>query len=918
MPEWKEEIRHRLASLRLEPTREAEIVKELSQHLDDRYAESLAGGATEEEASRATIAELRESESLAQELRRVEQPANLEPVILGGGRQNMIADLWQDLRYAVRGLRKHARLSIAVIATLTLGIGISAVAFNDFNASALRPRVDKDFDSFVKVYTASTRDPRRPNPPGELTTLENYLAWRDGAKSLRQLAAYTEFYAPLGQNNPVEARALLVTSNFFSVYDLERPLMGRLLQPEDCSEARPVVVLSERIWRHRFAADPQIIGRVVHFNGQPVTVVGVAPNFAGMVNRARLWFPYTLETYLKAGDHLQKPGKDSWLLVVGRLKPGFSYRDAAAELGLIANQLDRLHPGRLTTLTVTDGSGIKDPERGNSVIWAGTLLLGALFLLVLVVCVNVATMLLARATARRQEIAVRLALGARKGRLVRMLMTETFLLATLAGLLSLYLVYHLPDPLDRWLMNPSSDGGATNRMWSIAPDWRVFVYLALLTVLAGTIAGLQPALQSLKINLSEMLKGRQSSLGRRGAWLYGLLMGAQVALSFLWLYSASQFVSNAQHNARFDPGYETRQVLWTSLSMQGRATPQRTYGDFHRALTERLSALPGVESVAYLNRSGPGNTSSRLLTAGQATEQELHGAEIKGVSPNFFETLGIPIVSGRSLRESDPPCDDRARVACPAVVSQRLARVFWGDENPLGKILRMSNGPTYGTGGPAYEVVGVARDISSLTHWRVGQVDGPTLYGVLDLNSDGRTSPFVRFAGDATPLTRAITAAVLELAPGLSIEVRTIQSIRDGVISDLWRQTQQVILISALAVGLAVIGIYGVVAFAVSQRTKEIGIRIALGAQKKNIYHAVLRSSGRPIIIGLLIGLALTVAIWSAIAQLSQNSEYTFNVRDPMNYALTAILLVGVALSAMLVPARRATRVDPMMALREE
>src|SRR5215475_9081804 len=265
MPEWKVEIRRRLARLRLEPTREAEIIEELAQHLEDRHAESLTRGATPDEAYRAALAELRESESFAQELRRVEQPANLEPVILGAGRQNMIADLWQDLRYAVRGLRKHALLSIAVIATLTLGIGISAGAFNDFNASSLRPRVDKDFDSFVKVYTASTRDPRRPNPPGELATLENYLAWRDGAKSLRQLAAYTEFYAPLGQNNPVEARALLVTSNFFSVYDLEGPLMGRLLQPEDCSEARPVVVLSERIWRHRFAADPQIIGPVLHF-----------------------------------------------------------------------------------------------------------------------------------------------------------------------------------------------------------------------------------------------------------------------------------------------------------------------------------------------------------------------------------------------------------------------------------------------------------------------------------------------------------------------------------------------------------------------------------------------------------------------------------------------------------------------------
>jgi hypothetical protein len=215
--------------------------------------------------------------------------------------------LWQDVSYAARSLRKHALLSIIVIATLTLGIGVSAGVFTYYNAEFLRARLNKDFDSFAKVYSAYTTDPRRPGAWGE-TTLEDYLAFRDGAKSLRNLAAYADFYAPLGKDDPVGVRSLLVTSNFFSLYDLRQPLMGRLLQPEDYAGAKPVVVLGERLWRNQFAADPQIVGKTAHFNGQPVTVVGVAPTFAGMVNGATAWLPYTLETYLKSGDHLLRPG----------------------------------------------------------------------------------------------------------------------------------------------------------------------------------------------------------------------------------------------------------------------------------------------------------------------------------------------------------------------------------------------------------------------------------------------------------------------------------------------------------------------------------------------------------------------------------------------------------------------------------
>ncbi len=915
MPDWKQEINERLASLNLEPTREAAIVEELAQYLDDHHAELLAGGATEAEAYQRTLAELSGSELLARELRRVERPSNPEPIVLGTNRRtNMIADLWQDLRYAVRGLRKHALLSSVVIATLALGIGVSAGVFGFFNALMLRAPVDRDFDSFVRVYSAYTTNPTRPGRPRD-TTLEDYLAYRDRAMSLRNLAAWAPFDVPLGQDDPVEVRVVLVTSTYFPLYNLERPLMGRLLEPEDCAAAKPVVVLSERLWRNRFASDPQIVGKVVHFSGQPVTVVGVTPIFAGVldVNGASAWFPYTLETYLKLGDNLLRPGEATWLFVAGRLNLGFSRQDAATELRLLASQQSRLHPGRTTTLTVTDGSMIQDPYWRGKTILGLTLVFGALIILVLIVCVNVNTLLLARAAMRRQEIAVRLALGASRVRLVRMLLAETYLLASLAGLLSIYFAYHVPGALTRWLLREGQD-----IFFSLAPDWRVFGYLTLMTAFAGTMAGLTPALQSLKVNLSDSLKGRHSLLGgaARGSRLYSLLVGAQAALSFFLLVYACVSVRAYQKASTFDPGFETRQVVWADLIMRSRSDEQRNWGAFHRTLTERLVALPGAQSIAYSDRHPFGAPEITVQAPGLAPRQ----VNSILVSPNYFTTLGIPIVSGRAIRDDDPPCGQTSGNAsgnygCSVVVSQQLARVFWPGGNPLGQTLRTPQGNSF-------EVVGVARDISRT---RLGRLDDPMIYRPMNLNGAYpkryEAYAFVRFSGDGALLARAVCTTIREMVPDLSVRAETIQSFRDSEIAELWRIGRIIVFIVALAVTLAVIGIYGVVAFAVAQRNKELGIRIALGAGKKDIYRAVLSFSARPVAVGLLIGLVTTLGTTSTIAQAFRDGmfgEFTLYVQDPITYAIAAILLVAAALAAMLIPARRATRVDPILALREE
>jgi predicted permease len=384
------------------------------------------------------------------------------------------------------------------------------------------------------------------------------------------------------------------------------------------------------------------------------------------------------------------------------------------------------------------------------------------------------------------------------------------------------------------------------------------------------------------------------------------LIGTQIALSFFLLYGAAVFVGTAEKAASFEPGFETRQVLSTTLLMQSRAPGQRKWGAFHEALTERLSALPGAQTVAYSDY-GPfrnGSPERSVQIPGQASRN----AGINWVSPDFFSALGIPIVSGRTFSVSDAPC---GKTGCSVVVSERLAREFWPGENPLGEMLQDHEGHSF-------EVIGVVRDLSST---RLGGMDGPMIYQPFDFSGAREAAVFVRFSGDAGALARSVTATVRDIAPELSFwsPPQTIQRFREELMDSIWGVTKLIALLCGMAVSLALIGIYGVVAFAVSQRTKEMGIRLALGAQKRDIYQAILGTSGQPVAIGLVLGVALTGATWSAtLAPLLHSQEFSFNSGEPMAYAVTAVLLACVALAAMLIPARRATKVDPMVALREE
>jgi predicted permease len=812
----------------------------------------------------------------------------------------LIDRLSGDIRFALRNLRKHALLSATVIITLALGLGVSTAVFTFVDATVLRARVDKDPDSFVRVYSTYTTDPANPGPSGS-TTLEDYLAFRDHAQSLQDIVAWQRVTAPLGQNDSSERWVLLVTCDFFQLYPLNHPGLGRLLDESDCAASRPVVVLSETLWRDRLAADPHVIGKSISFNGQPVTVVGITPSeFVGQIRGAQAWFPYTLQPHLKLGPDFRKAPDAPWLTVEGRLSPGFSRVGATSELALLARRQDLLHPLRRSAVTLTNGSMLQEPQIHGTVSLLVALTMGVLTFIVVIVCANVTALLLSRGDARRQEIAIRLALGATKPALVRMLLVETLVLASLASLASLYFVYQLPGILMHWLVvGPVK--------WPVYPDWRVFVYLSSITLLAAALAGLAPAIESVRINLTDALKRGPSLFGGAGKEFSfrDLLIAGQVAASLFLLVGAGLFLRAHHQMMARGPGYDTRQVLIPSLSLRDPREFPQSWRTFHSVLTQRLQAVPGVQSVAYASEQASSGEGEARVESVQLAGRSMRHVHINEVSPEFFATLGIPILGGRGLQETDSAC---GRTVCRVVVSEEFVKEFITTEDPLGVSLRTSKGATL-------EVVGVARDTSSALH---GRPDSPLIYEPWAPDAEPY-APIVRFSGDAVAVGQAVTAMLRRSYPGAYLDVRTIQSEIDANLDGFWHLEVLTAILGGVAVTLAIIGIYGVISFTVTRRTQEIGVRVALGGQNTDIYAAVIKPNLRPIIVGMIVGesLALTGA-WILSRVLERNPFMPMRPNDPVTFAAVPILIAAAALVACYVPARRASRVNPTIALRYE
>jgi len=557
-----------------------------------------------------------------------------------------IETIFEDARYGLRLIRKNLALSAVLVLTLTIGIGMNVSVFTLINAIALRARVDRDPGSFVAVVSKYLGGGR--SWFGEVSH-QDYLAYASRTHALTNISAWSFASVSLDKNDP-GTRALLVSCNFFAVYGLDRPRRGRLFRPAACSVPgqAPVAIVSEELWRDRLGADPHLVGKVIQLNEQAFTVVGIAPaGFYGRINRAALWIPYTAQPLLEPElNRFQNPDA-SWLVLNGRLAPGVSRFTAEAELSIIARQQDRLNPGRRTTLTVTNGSMISQLDargRGADAWWLLVFTMIAMSLVLLITCANVTTLLLSRAVARQREIAVRLSLGAARVRLLRMLLTESFLIAGAAGAASVWMAYRVPAALFQYLAKQPPD-------FPLAPDWLIFAYIGGVVLVAGILSGVAPALESLKVDLTACLKGCGSVLGRAaaGAGMHGLLVGAQVAMSLVLLVTAAFFGQAHWKMFHTEHSFPTRRILVVPVRFPVRSTAASTRS-LYRRITEPLASLPGVQSVTYdgiVPLLLPNIV--KVTLAGQG-DDTAHPVDVQLASPGYFRTMDIPLVAGREFR----------------------------------------------------------------------------------------------------------------------------------------------------------------------------------------------------------------------------------------------------------------------------
>ena len=813
----------------------------------------------------------------------------------------------QDIKLGVRTLRKHSLITGVAVVTLSLGIGVSAGIFALVNAFWLRPAVEKDPGNFVRLFAYNGQPSFQFGQPGSIS-LEDYRAYQSSAHSLAELAAWHQARPFFDTANPKPLRAALVTCNFFSLYGLAKPELGRLLLPKECSGegSNSVAVISDEFWRTQLNADPKILGRTILLNKLPFTVVGITPpRFSGRMSyRFSAWIPLLCpmaglleQDSSTAADFIHNQSIQ-WLAVEGRRRAGYSIRAVQAELSLLAQHQDSLHPGRKTRLFVTNGSALDEPgERLRNEILV-SLVVGALMLLVAIASANVASLLLARAASRRKEVAIRLSVGASRSRLLRLLFVEAALLVCPAACVSLILAYWLPRFLAEHLTEDSLS-------FSVQPDWRVFCYVAAVTILAAIICSLAPALASVSRNYLPALNGQQSvPASEKSLWLTGnLLIAIQLAVSFVAVAGAGIFVALYLSVLNGDPGFEVKRAIVVPLGMHGRYTETSASGIYDK-IEQRVLSLPGVESICFTDAPPfEGSPVAEFRFRDQAPGFG-HAALVSTISVQCLRTLGIRAVSGRVFERSDLPENPSAP---PVVVSQAFARSFWPQETPLGKSV-------LDHAGTRFTVIGVVNDTNSEN---VGATDGSRIYR-LESNPRFGDTLVLRAKGDPNSIMGNVAEIIRSLDPDMIVIPRTVRSELDEAAMTMHGFITMMVVLAGGVVLLAVMGIYGVVWFAVAQRTKEMGIRIALGASKLDLIVQVIRSNTRPVVSGQFAGLFLAIAGAVALGKVSTDNRVFTNAPSPVLYVVTFLLLQIAALMAMLGPAISASRKDPVNALRQE
>ena len=814
--------------------------------------------------------------------------------------------LWKDIQYAIRSMRKNPGFTAVVALSLGLGIGANSAIFTLINAVFLRPIPVEDPSSLITAYTS---DPR--NPGFLPTSYLNYQDYRDKSGVFSSLAAYTAMPMALrtGEGDPQPIFGEIVSGNYFSVLGVQ-PLLGRTFLPEEdgAPGAHPVVVLSYAFWTSQFGANRNILGQAINLNGFPYTVIGVAQrNFQGVNALAgpALWAPIAMHAQLSPFEAVFNTRRFLQMSMVGRLKPAVTWQQAQAAMQTLAKQLEREYPNdnrerSIKALPLTQS--LINPNARDNILSVSQLLMTIVGLVLLIACANIANLLLVRSASRRKEIAVRLSIGASGGRLIRQLLTESILLALLGGGVGLLVA-----------------GWGKSVLWSFRPpflrqgdlnisiDTNVVLFTLVISVLTGVLFGLAPALQSLHPDLVSELKERASQAARSTSRfnLRNALVVAQVAFSLVALIGAGLFLRSMQQAQNADLGFASKKLGVMSVNPGGQGyTPARAQL-YYRQLIERVRAVPGVASAALANSVplGPGGFGRSVFLEGQEQTPGNRGVLVltNNVTPAYFETTQIPILRGRPFLETD--LEKSTHVA---IVNETMAKKFWPDQDPLGKRFRFF-GDEFMT-----EIVGVAKDSK---YGAVSEDPISCAYVPEFQVYAANASLIFRATGDPAALLGVVRQQIHSIDENLLIT--RISTMSELIDQSLWPQRMGASLLAVfgfLALTLSAVGMYGVMAYSVAQRTSEIGVRMALGARPADVFRLVLGQGLALVACGVVIGLAAAFALSRLIA----NLLFGIHPNDLQTFALTSLLLIAVAILASFLPARRATTIDPLIALRAE
>jgi putative ABC transport system permease protein len=800
-----------------------------------------------------------------------------------------------DIRYAIRNLIKRPGFTLIAVLTLGIGIGANTAMFSSIYALLLKPLAFPELDRVVAIWD---KNPIRGEVHNEVA-VANYLDWRAQTQSFENLALYGWFTANLtGNDQPERVQGFAVTANFLDVTGV-KPILGRNFTEEDNQPGKDVVaIISHSLWQRRFAGDPNILNKTITINTFPLAVIGVLPEHFNFPKGGEVYAPFELTPEV-TGNRISHGS-----YVIGRLKPGISIEQAQAEIDNVTARLEKQYPETNTGLGATVYALVDDMVRAyDKPIW---ITMGFVGFVLLIACANIANLMLARATGRYKEIALRAALGASRWRIVRQLLTESLIVALIGGGFGVLVAFWAIDAL-RWA-NPGDAAKFAAGWYQLGINVPVLLFTLGLSVFSGLVFGLAPALQVSKPNLNDALKDSARQVSGNSHRLRSSLVVLEVALSLVLLVGAGLSIRSFLHLVKTSSGFNPDNVLtmrivlpWTKYQER----PKRAA--FYNDLLQRVKATPGVESAAFVNYLplGGQNSSDDYLVEGEPVPQpgRENGGRYRVATPDYFQTMRIPILRGRGFTEQD-----KAGATPVVIVNETMARKHWSQQGAIGKRIRFYGPPEKK---PWLEIVGVVEDV---TH-ELNQPVTPEYYLPHAQDSWSAMALVARTKVDPTSLAGQIRQVVWTMdkdAPAYDVQS----------MNEVWSMAASMYSFSSVTLGffailallLASLGIYGVMAFAVSQRTQELGIRIALGATTSDVLKLVVKHGMKLALLGIGIGL---LGAW-ALTRFMKALLVAVEATDLLTFAVVSGCLFIAALLACYLPARRATKVDPLVALRYE